>query len=172
RLLTGPKGRGPQMNHAAGRTDADCLLFHHADSSLDRDALTELACALDDTECQWGGFRHRFSDSNRRLAFISWLHNYRWRKTGVIYGDQSMFVRRAFFDSLGGFPDHELEDLAFSDAALARAPSRCLDSYVVTDSRKFRQMGELRGLAHVLSIIVRYEHQRRIGNEAFFRPYR
>ena len=65
-----------------------------------------------------------------------------------------------------------VEDLEFSDRALERARSHLLDAAVTTDSRKFRQLGEFRALAHVLSIIVRYQRERRIGNEKFFKDYR
>ncbi|MEM8766367.1 MAG: TIGR04283 family arsenosugar biosynthesis glycosyltransferase [Pseudomonadota bacterium] len=169
-LLSGERGRGRQMNAGAAEAKGDWLLFHHADSLLPADAGAAIA-ALPDEVC-WGGFLHRFSHGNWKLSFISALHNFRCRRTGVIYGDQSMFVRRDFFWSLGGFAEEGIEDLLFSDVALERAPSQLLDLEVTTDSRKFRQLGEFRALAHVLSIIVRYQRERRIGNERFFENYR
>ncbi len=170
RLLTGERGRGRQMNAGAAEAAGDWLLFHHADSLLPAEAGAAIA-ALGDDVC-WGGFQHRFSHGNWKLSFISALHNFRCRRTGVIYGDQSMFVRRELFWSLGGFAEAGIEDLMFSDLALERTPSHLLDLAVTTDSRKFRQLGEFRALAHVLSIIVRYQRERRIGNERFFENYR
>ena len=43
---------------------------------------------------------------------------------------------------------------------------------VCTDARKFMQIGEFKALGQVASILWRYERQRRVGNETFFRPYR
>lgn len=169
-LLTSPPGRGKQMNLGANQANGEWLLFHHADSLLPSTAGKTIAL-LSDTQ-YWGGFRHEFSDSNWKLRMISALHNWRCSRSGVIYGDQSMFVRRRFFFEMGGFMDSGLEDLAFSDAALEQAPSRLLDETVVTDSRKFRQIGEIRGLIHVVSIILRYERQKSVGNQTFFKPYR
>ncbi len=169
-LLRSDAGRGRQMNAGARAATGDWLLFHHADTRLPAEA-GALIASLDDT-VRWGGFQHRFSEANWKLNLISWLHNYRCRQTGVIYGDQSMFVRRAFFFEAGAFAEEGLEDLMFSDAALALAPSRLLEAEVVTDSRKFRQIGEFRALVHVLSIIRRYEKDRRLANERFFQNYR
>jgi rSAM/selenodomain-associated transferase 2 len=169
-LLHSHAGRGRQMNAGARAASGDWLLFHHADTRLPAQAGTLLAAM--DRSVRWGGFQHRFSEANWKLNLISRLHNFRCRQTGVIYGDQSMFVRRNFFFQAGAFPEEGLEDLKFSDKALTLAPSRLLDAEVVTDSRKFRQIGEVRALAHVLSIIRRYEKNRKLDNERFFQNYR
>ena len=171
RWMCAPKGRGRQLNVGARAASADVLLFNHADTELPADAAVVIGAAVADG-ARWGGFRHRFSDANWRLRLVSALHNWRWSMTGVVYGDQSMFARRDFFFNAGAFPEAGLEDLAFSDAALELAPSVLLSAAVVTDSRKFKQIGELRALWHVLSIIRRYEQGRRVANERFFYDYR
>ena len=171
RLIETDPGRGLQMNTGARNATGEWLLFHHADTRLPAGA-ARLIKALDPEENVWGGFRHRFSHTNWKLRLVSSLHNFRCRQTGVIYGDQSMFVRKAFFRRVGEFAEQGIEDLMFSDDALKHARSCLLPAEVTTDSRKFRQIGELRALAHVLSIIVRYERERRIGNERFFENYR
>ena len=170
RLLSSIAGRGRQMNMGARQARGEWLLFHHADSILSPAAVGAITQLPD--EARWGGFRHRFVPSNWKLRFISALHNWRCARTGVIYGDQSMFVRRSFFHALGGFAEEGLEDLQFSDAALHLERPVLLPDEVCTDSRKFRQIGEFRALAQVASILWRYERQRRVGNEVFFKPYR
>lgn len=172
RVIKASKGRGRQMNVGARAADADYLLFHHADSRLHPGSITRLRRKLAEHRPKWGGFKHRFSNENWKLALISSLNNFRCRKTGAIYGDQSMFVERQFFWQMDGFRHQELEDLDFSERATQRVESYRLSEDVVTDSRKFKRLGELRGLVHVLSIIVRYQLDRRIGNEQFFNPYR
>ncbi len=165
-------GRGCQMNCGAAAASGDVLLFHHADTRFASSNLQPLLRQLADPKVQWGGFRHRFTPPNWKLRLISALHNWRCRVSGAVYGDQSMFVRRAFFEALGGFPEQGLEDLQFSDRALAHAPSVLLSDSVLTDSRKFRAIGEFRALWQVVSIVWRYEHDRPVGNEGFFQPYR
>ena len=169
-LITSAPGRGTQMNAGARQLDTEWLLFHHADSLLPDEA-GQLIASLS-PEIAWGGFSHRFAPNNWKLSIVSALHNFRCRTTGVVYGDQSMFVRRRFFADAGGFDEFGLEDLQFSDTALERAPSHLLPAYVQTESRKFTQIGEFKALLQVLSIIRRYERQRKLGHESFFRDYR
>ena len=172
RLLHSEPGRGRQMNVGARAATGDVLLFHHADTHLPRAAFKELlALAVTDSP-GWGGFQQAFDQPNWKLRLVSWLHNFRFARTGVVYGDQSMFIQAGLFRQLGGFPESELEDLQFSDKALQHVPSSRLHNRVITNSRKFRQLGELRALAHVVAIIVRYQLNRSIANERFFLPYR
>ena len=161
-------GRALQMNYGAARANAQWLLFHHADSFIDRVAVD----AIVQGRGEWGGFLHSFTPSNWKLRIVSWLHNFRWRQTGIVYGDQSMFVRRSFFKALGGFKEGTIEDLEFSDRAVEAAASIMLPYYVQTDSRKFIQMGEFRALWQVCVILWRYERNRKVGKDEFFKPYR
>ena len=171
RLIMARRGRGPQLNAGARAASGSCLLFHHADTVLPDDAFELISTALTQG-VQWGGFRHRFSDANLSLRIISALHNMRCQRFGAVYGDQSMFATRSLFDRVGGFPEAGLEDLGFSELALRIAPSELLPGYVVTDSRKFKQIGEWRAFAHVVSILLRYKMRMRLSNAAFFRDYR
>jgi len=171
-LVHSAAGRGRQMNAGAKRATGTMLLFHHADTHLPASSFNQLVSIAADTSAEWGGFQHKFSEPNWKLDLVSWLHNFRFRSTGVVYGDQSMFVRAAFFERMGGFAETGLEDLDFSDRALEHTNSTPLPGKVITDSRKFRQMGELRALHHVVAIILRYQWNRRIANERFFEPYR
>ena len=171
RLVSARRGRGPQLNAGASEARGACLVFHHADTLLPADAFRQIRAALADG-AQWGGFRHRFSEANVSLRIISTLHNLRCERFGAVYGDQSMFVTRALFDRVGGFPETGLEDLGFSDRALSIAPSVLLPGFVVTDSRKFKQIGEWRAFAQVVSILLRYKLRMRLANASFFRDYR
>ena len=171
RLVTARRGRGPQLNAGAREARGSCLLFHHADTLLPDDAF-ELISAAVTGGAQWGGFRHRFSDANVSLRIISTLHNMRCQRFGAVYGDQSMFTTRALFEQVGGFPEKGLEDLGFSERALEIAPSKLLHGSVVTDSRKFKQIGEWRAFAHVVSILLRYKLSMRLSNATFFKEYR
>ena len=158
RLVHAPKGRASQMNAGACVARGAWLLFLHADTLLPPHALVKLHALEADQACQAGGFRHWFSGHDWRLRLISILDNYRCRRTRIIYGDQAMFVRRALFHQLGGFPDQPiLEDVAFCEKLLRVTQPVLLDEYVVTDARKFVQMGIWRSFARVLGIVVRLE---------------
>ncbi len=173
RVLTAPKGRASQMNAGARVARGEWLLFLHADTLLPPGALRRLNALEADASCQAGGFRHRFSGDAWGLRLISCLHNLRCRLTGVFYGDQAMFVRRALFEQLGGFPEQPiLEDIAFCDKLVQVTRPQLLDDYIITDSRKFEHMGIWRSLVRVAMILICYEVRLPILGRVFFSEIR
>ena len=171
-LMQAPQGRALQMNAGAAAARGDLLLFLHADTLLPSAAL-ELLREHSGPEEVWGGFRHRFSGSARPLRIVSALHNWRCGITGVFYGDQAMFVSRSLFDRVGGFPAEPiLEDILLSERLLEEQPSVQLPAEVVTDSRKFEQMGPWRSFWRCLLILASYELRLPIIGQRFFQPVR
>jgi rSAM/selenodomain-associated transferase 2 len=157
RLLTAQKGRASQMNAGAIGARGEWLLFLHADTLLPEEALQGLNSLENDRSIQAGGFRHRFSGQDWRLRLISSIDNLRASVTRVIYGDQAIFVRRVLFERLGGFPlQPYLEDIVFCERLkhIAKTKPLLLDQHVVTDSRKFVQMGVWRSLGRCLAILL------------------
>jgi rSAM/selenodomain-associated transferase 2 len=120
RVLSAPRGRGPQMNAGARATTAPVLLFLHADVSLPDDATAWIARALADPAVVAGAFRtwHVADVPEARSWVLPFLHvaDVRSRVTRLPYGDQALFVRRAAFEATGGFPPQRL----FEDIELAR----------------------------------------------------
>jgi len=178
-MLSTPKGRALQMNAGADYARKYCLspddwlLFLHADTMLPEGALQHLNHLEADTTCQAGGFMHQFSGNDWRLRLISWLDNFRCVRSRIIYGDQALFVRQGLFDTLGGFPPQTiLEDVVFCKKLIAHTTPKLLTSPVVTDSRKFVQMGIWRSLARVLLIILHVEFGLPTLTPAFFQDIR
>jgi rSAM/selenodomain-associated transferase 2 len=154
RVLAAPRGRAAQMNAGAADATGDVLLFLHADTLLPAPGLRAIAAAAMLPDFVYGGFHHRFSGDDWRLRAISALHNLRCRITATFYGDQALFVRRAAFADVGGFPLRLAEDIAISEILRARAAPAFLPVAVVTSSRKFHQMGIWTSLARVLAILL------------------
>lgn len=178
-LLTAPKGRASQMNAGAAyaiehSTNAnDWLLFLHADTILPTQSLQRLQAMSGNLAIQAGGFFHQFSGNDWRLRFISWLDNIRCRHSRVIYGDQALFIRQKLFQQLGGFPNQPiLEDVAFCEKIIAHTTPVLLAPPVITDSRKFVQMGIWRSLARVFLIILSVEFRLPLLTPAFFQDIR
>lgn len=173
RLLTARKGRGSQMNTGAVGARGEWLLFLHADTLLPEGALQGLNALEGDQTIQAGGFRHRFSGEDWRLRLISSVDNLRTRLTRIIYGDQAMFVRRALFERLGGFPEQPyLEDIVFCQRLKQVSRPILLQQHVVTDSRKFIQMGVWRSLVRCLAILLCYSLRLKRIPRAFFAEIR
>jgi len=172
-VLQAAKGRASQMNAGAAAARGEWLLFLHADTRLPDDALTQLSARERDPHLQAGGFRHRFSGRRCSLRLISWLDNQRCRLTRIVYGDQAMFIRRDLFVRLGGFPDRPvLEDVVFCQRLRRTTRPELLPDYVVTDSRKFEQMGVWRSLAQVLLILACHRAGLPLLGKQFFRDIR
>ncbi len=169
RILQAKQGRASQMNAAARAAEGDCLLFLHADTLLPDNALSYLDKQLTNSAIQAGGFRHRFSGNHIGLRLTSWLHNFRCGITRVFYGDQAMFVRRQLFNQLNGFPNEPiLEDLLFGEKLRKVCKPVLLDSYVITDSRKFEQAGVWLSLYRVFVILICHELGLPIAARKFF----
>ena len=137
--IVAPIGRAWQMNAGARLARGDWLLFLHADTWLPGDAL-ETICALDKTVLA-GGFHQQFSRPHWFLRLVSRLHNWRCNRSGVIYGDQCLFIRRTFFERIGGFPEvAQLEDVKICERILEHSQPVLLEQTVITSSRKFEQL--------------------------------
>lgn len=178
-MLRTTKGRAIQMNAGAAYARKYCsspddwLLFLHADTILPQGALQQLHHLETEKTCQAGGFMHQFSGNDWRLRLISWLDNFRCDRSRIIYGDQALFVRQGLFEAVGGFPSQPiLEDVAFCEQLIQHTTPKLLPSPVITDSRKFVQMGIWRSLARVLLIILHVEYGLPTLTPAFFKDIR
>ena len=173
RVIAAKTGRASQMNAGAAVAAGDLLLFLHADTVLPAGAIDTLAHIAAAGDIGWGGFQQQFSGEARALRAVSGLHNWRCRQTGIFYGDQAMFVRRDLFTAVGGFPERDvLEDIMLSELLRERSQPEFLPLTVITDSRKFEQMGPVRSLLHCLTILACYELRLPILGRAFFAPIR
>ena len=144
-VLTAGRGRARQMNAGAAAADGDVLLFLHADTRLPPGFDAAVATALGDPAVVGGRFDVRLEPSTPWLDLVAALINRRSRWSRIGTGDQALFVRRAVFEAMGGFPDLPLmEDLAFSIGLKRRGGIACLRQTVATSSRRWRRDGPLR----------------------------
>jgi rSAM/selenodomain-associated transferase 2 len=172
-VLTAERGRASQMNAGAAQAQGELLLFLHADTLLPDAGIALLNAREAEAGFSWGGFHHRFSGTHPALSLVSRLHNFRCGKTKIFYGDQAMVVRRSLFEAVGGFPtDGPLEDIRLSELLLAHEQPEFFDQSIVTDSRKFEQMGPWISLFRCLSILISYELRLPLLGRRFFAPIR
>lgn len=140
-VLEAPRGRANQMNAGAAVAKGDVLLFLHADTRLPDDADALIMDGLTRSKRAWGRFDVRF-DHGGWLALVAFMMNWRSWASGICTGDQAMFMTRAAFDRIGGFPPIALmEDVAASARLKRRGRPLCLRQSVTTSGRRWRQHG-------------------------------
>lgn len=141
RVLSVAPGRAGQMNAGAAVATGEVLWFVHADTRLPLGAVDLLQTAFNGG-AEWGRFDVRLDGRRRVFRLIERLMNWRSRLTGVATGDQAMFVTRAAFQAVGGFPPIPLmEDVALSKLLRRRGRPACIAQPVLTSSRRWQRHG-------------------------------
>ncbi len=148
RVIASAAGRASQMNAGAAAARGDVLWFLHADTVPAADADRTLLAALAKPGCDWGRFNVRLSGCARMLRIVETLMNLRSCLTGIATGDQGIFVRRALFETVGGFPELPLmEDIALSRQLKCHGRPACVRTKLIVSSRRWEQNGTLRTIA-------------------------
>lgn len=143
-VLTAPRGRALQMNAGAAAARGDVLLFLHADTRLPENADAFISKGLAHNTHAWGRFDVRFAEGTA-MRVIGAMINLRSRLTGIATGDQAMFVTRAAFDQVGGFPPIALmEDVRLSKRLKLVSHPLCIPTPVLPSARRWRDNGLLR----------------------------
>jgi hypothetical protein len=113
-VVRATRGRGCQLNEGTRHARGEHLLFLHADCALEPGAAAEAADLLGRQRVVAVCFQQHVCARGPIYRGIDWFASLRVRLTGVPYGDQGLFIRRATFAALGGFPEVGcMEDLLF-----------------------------------------------------------
>ncbi len=156
RILLSSSGRAVQMNLGAKFARGDYLLFLHADTLMSDNAQMELAAAIREQHL-WGRFDVRLSGRSGLLRVVESAMNLRSRLTGIATGDQAIFVRNGAFQDVGGYPEIALmEDIELSKRLKQRGQPICLNSKVVSDSRRWEEHGIVRTIILMWSLRLLY----------------
>jgi rSAM/selenodomain-associated transferase 2 len=154
-VIEAPRGRASQMNAGAAVATGDVLLFLHADTRLPHDALAAIARALREPCTESGTFRLRFSAEAPLLRFYSACT--RVLPPAACFGDRGLFVRRAAFEAVGGFPEVPLfEDVEMVRRLHRRGGFRFLQQSVTTSARRFERHGLVRQQLRNVYLWLRY----------------
>jgi rSAM/selenodomain-associated transferase 2 len=162
-LVGATKGRALQMNAGAKLTNAEWLIFLHADVQLPSDWRQQLITQVEQNPSlsspQWGRFDVRFRDvythDANRLAWLFGMYvvgsfmNARSRLTAISTGDQAQFIRSRSFVAMNGFPEQPLmEDVEFSKRAIIHFGKPVnLSSTVSVSARRWHHYGYFRTIA-------------------------
>lgn len=141
RAIIAPKGRAWQMNAGAMQTESDILLFLHADTQLPTHAMQAIADNLKNRIC-WGRFDVRIAGKLWMLSVVARMMNLRSRLSGIATGDQAIFMTRAAYQTIGGFPEQALmEDIEASRRLRQLSRPACIASPVITSGRRWETRG-------------------------------
>ena len=140
KVVPSRRGRARQMNAGADASNGTCLWFLHADSVMPEAPDELIINAL--ANSGWGYFAVRLSGAHPLLRIVELAMNWRVRLTRVVTGDHGLFVSRATFEQVGGFPDIALmEDVAISKRLRKLSSPRRLVQPIVTSSRRWESGG-------------------------------
>jgi rSAM/selenodomain-associated transferase 2 len=144
KIISG-KGRARQMNSGALLASGDVLLFLHADTLLPKDALAMITAAMSGGRFVAGAFDLGI-DTSRRIFRITEKYVFlRTRLTRIPFGDQAIFIRREYFEKIGGYQDIPLmEDIEIMGRIRKRGDQICIiPSKVLTSPRRWEREGIL-----------------------------
>lgn len=111
--VSGPKGRGAQMNCGAAIATCDILLFLHADTLLPDNAIKAILTATTSKNIVGGAFDLSIDAIGLAYRVIEASVRIRTRLTRIPYGDQAIFIKKSGFYKMGGYPDIPImEDVA------------------------------------------------------------
>ena len=170
-VVNGPRGRALQVNAGVQQAKGEVLVFLHADTQLPADADRLIAQALKNYAAVWGRFDVRISGHSKMLPVVAAFMNLRSRWSGIATGDQAMFMTRAAFDAVGGFPAQPLmEDIEISRRLRQISRPACLRAKVVTSGRRWETRGVWRTI--LLMWRLRFAYWRGVAPEHLAKLYR
>ena len=119
----------------------------------------------------WGRFDVRISGRSRLLEVVATFMNLRSRLSDIATGDQAIFMTRAAFDTVGGFPAQPLmEDIEISNRLRRLSRPACLHAKATTSGRRW----ETRGIWRTMLLMwrLRFAYWRGAAPERLAELYR
>jgi hypothetical protein len=144
--VAAPRGRGRQLRAGVDAARGEWLLALHADARLSPAALAEAEATMSRSGLRAAAWPLAIDGAGRRLRLIELGAAWRWRLTGLVYGDQGLLVRRDAYEGAGGYPDTEfMEDVVLIRRLRRFGRVERLRHPILVDARRWRREGSLRG---------------------------
>ncbi|QNJ97124.1 TIGR04283 family arsenosugar biosynthesis glycosyltransferase [Constantimarinum furrinae] len=139
-VILSERGRANQMNAGAKAATGSILYFLHADSFPPKNFDTYIISEINQGSTA-GCFRMKFDSMHPVLKVSEWFTrlNYKFCRGG----DQSLFIKKEAFETLGGFDEAYIiyEDCEFINRIYDRFKFSIIPKYIITSSRKYHQIG-------------------------------
>jgi rSAM/selenodomain-associated transferase 2/rSAM/selenodomain-associated transferase 1 len=142
---TSPQGRAEQQNRGAAVARGRVLLFLHADTRLPKGYVNHVFEILLDPKTTVGAFRFKTDTDHWMMRVIDLMTNLRSWILKMPYGDQALFIRKALFESVSGFPNTPIAEDFFLVRRLAKKGKvRIARAEVITSARRWQTLGVIR----------------------------
>lgn len=161
-MVSDQRSRAAQMNLGAKRAKGDILYFVHADVRLLSSFVTDISESLDQG-FQSGCYRYIF-DSNK---FLLKVNAYFTRFDAIMCrgGDQTLFVRKSIFNSLGGYDESYtiMEDYNFILRLRKEYKFKVIQKDIIVSARKYEMNSWFRVQIANLSVFMMFFFRRSPG---------
>ena len=131
-----------QMNAGASAARGDILVFLHADTLLPKSFRNHILLALNQIGVAAGAFGLAIDSTHAGIRFIEAMAYLRSRYLRLPYGDQALFMRKALFEEIGGFPEMPImEDFILVRRLKRRGKIVIVPEPVKTSPRRWLHLG-------------------------------
>lgn len=103
--ISSEQGRAKQMNAGASIARGEILVFLHADTELPTDALRKIGSFIEQKEYVGGAFDLGIKSDKLIFKAIGTISSLRSRLNRIPFGDQAIFIRREYFNKMGGYKE-------------------------------------------------------------------
>ncbi|MEH2418010.1 TIGR04283 family arsenosugar biosynthesis glycosyltransferase [Nostoc sp.] len=156
-VISSSAGRAVQMNAGAVVASGDILLFLHADTRLPAGFDEMIRTALQQPGIVAGAFNLRIDASLLSLRWVEWGVNMRSHIYQMPYGDQAIFLTKAVFQQIGGFPELPImEDFELMRRLKRTGRIVIIPTPVVTSARRWLQKGVFKTTLLNQIVIIAY----------------
>jgi rSAM/selenodomain-associated transferase 2 len=166
RVVTAPRGRGPQIAAGVACARGEVLLVLHADCLLKPGAAGRVLAALNrDCSLVGGAMAMAFDRSRPATRLLVLLNNWRTRLSGIAFGDQGQFFVHSVLPAIGGFPELMLmEDVELALRLKGAGRLAFLPEGIEASSRRWVRGPFGPQVWLVLRLCVGYLFHRRLGD--------
>jgi rSAM/selenodomain-associated transferase 2/rSAM/selenodomain-associated transferase 1 len=142
KVIQSNPGKAVQMNAGAAAAAGEILVFLHADTCLPDGFSRQIVAALNQKGAAAGAFRLSIDSTAAGIRFIECMANFRSRILRLPYGDQALFMKKALFDRIGGYPEMPImEDFILVRRLRREGKIIIVDKAVATSPRRWMHLG-------------------------------
>jgi rSAM/selenodomain-associated transferase 2 len=141
--ISSEQGRAKQMNAGALVAKGEILIFLHADTELPVRALKKIDSLKDRREYVGGAFDLGIKSDKLIFRVIGTLSSWRSRLNRIPFGDQAIFIRKEYFDQIGGYKEIPLMEDVELMRRIKRSENKIwiFNDRVMTSPRRWEKEG-------------------------------